>query len=53
MNKLKAEADTEPGTLEYSWAQNGDEILVWERYADSAAFETYVACLSLILCSYF
>lgn len=40
--KLKAGVETEPGTWEYSWAQtqNGDEFVIWERYADAAAFET-------------
>lgn len=40
IGKLKAGVKNEPGTLEYSWAQNGDELLIWERYADAAAFET-------------
>lgn len=40
IGKLKAGVQNEPGTLEYSWAQNGDELLIWERYADAAAFET-------------
>lgn len=31
--KLTASAQTEPGVLEYSWAQKGEEILIWERYA--------------------
>lgn len=38
IGKLKDAVKNEPGTLEYSWAQNGDELLVWERYVDAAAF---------------
>lgn len=37
IDKLTASAkNEEPGTLEYSWAQNGDEILIWERYTSAA-----------------
>ncbi|EIM84835.1 uncharacterized protein STEHIDRAFT_169722 [Stereum hirsutum FP-91666 SS1] len=42
IRKLKAVVENEPGTLEYSWAQNGDsEVLLWERYVDVAAFTTH------------
>lgn len=39
IGRLKASVKNEPGTFEYSWAQNGDVLLIWERYADAAAFE--------------
>ncbi|EIM81438.1 uncharacterized protein STEHIDRAFT_114887 [Stereum hirsutum FP-91666 SS1] len=42
MGKLRAAVANEPGTLEYSWAQNGDELLIWERYVDAAAFQTHM-----------
>ncbi|EIM84797.1 uncharacterized protein STEHIDRAFT_169692 [Stereum hirsutum FP-91666 SS1] len=41
IGKLKDAVKNEPGTLEYSWAQNGDELLVWERYVDAAAFAAH------------
>lgn len=40
LEKMKVQVQSEPGTLEYSWAldEKENEILLWERYTDAAAF---------------
>ncbi|EMD35760.1 hypothetical protein CERSUDRAFT_115712 [Gelatoporia subvermispora B] len=44
IEKLKAYAnENEPGTLEYSFARDGDTFVTWERFADLAALKLHVA----------
>ncbi|KAJ6590385.1 hypothetical protein B0H10DRAFT_2233610 [Mycena sp. CBHHK59/15] len=42
LERLQANTKSEPGTLEYTFARNGDTFVTWERCADAAAFEEHL-----------